>query len=221
MKILNLYCGLGGNRSGWSNEHQVTAVDNDLEVLEAYAERFPQDIVLCVDAHEYLLEEHREFEFIWSSPPCQSHSQLALTARGKHGRTRYPDMRLYEEIVLLRSFYDGLYCVENVEPFYGALIPCQKRGRHLLWANFYIPEFNVDDVLWKDVEEGHYGVELGRKIYLGNNDPLTVYRNMVHPKIGEEVLRAAESVFEGPKYVGVKYQHDWMLGDYVEVRNKR
>ena len=219
MKVLNLYCGLGGNRVLWSNQHQVTAVDNDIQVLEAYAERFPQDIVLCVDAHQYLLENFQDFDFIWSSPPCQSHSRLVQTARGKYGRTHYPDMRLYEEIVLLRSYFDGLYCVENVEPFYGALIPCQKRGRHLLWTNFYLPEFNVEDVRWEDVRKGHYGFYLPENIYQGSNDPLKVYRNMCNPKIGEEVLNAAQKVYNPPEYRNHSYkQHDWMLGEYVKVR---
>ena len=48
-------------------------------------------------------------------------------------------MKLYEEIIFLDNFYNGKYCVENVIPFYEPLIPAKKRGRHLYWTNFNLP----------------------------------------------------------------------------------
>ena len=76
MKILNLYVGIGGNRKLWGNEHQITAVEIDPKIAAIYQEFFPNDEVIVADAHEYLLKHYKEFDFIWSSPPCPSHSHI-------------------------------------------------------------------------------------------------------------------------------------------------
>ena len=47
--------------------------------------------------------------------------------------------RSYQEILLLNNYFDGRYVVENVIPYYEPLIPAQKRGRHLYWCNFNLP----------------------------------------------------------------------------------
>ena len=52
---------------------------------------------------------------------------------------KYPDMKLYEEIIFLDNYFKGKYCVENVLPYYEPLIPAKKRGRHLYWTNFNLP----------------------------------------------------------------------------------
>jgi DNA (cytosine-5)-methyltransferase 1 len=49
-------------------------------------------------------------------------------------------MQLYQEILFLQHYYNGKYCVENVIPYYEPLIPAQKRGRHLYWTNFNLPQ---------------------------------------------------------------------------------
>ena len=52
----------------------------------------------------------------------------------------YPDLKLYQEILFLQHYYrNGKYVVENVIPYYEPLIPAQKRGRHLYWTNFKLP----------------------------------------------------------------------------------
>ena len=132
MKILNLYACLGGNRYKWDeviSDIEVTAVELDLEAARLYQERFPNDIVIVDDAHQYLLDHYKEFDFIWSSPPCPSHSTTNhfLNAQGS---IRYPDMKLYEEIIFLKHFYKGKYCIENVIPYYEPLIKGIERGRH-------------------------------------------------------------------------------------------
>ena len=144
MKVLNLYACLGGNRYKWDEvaqdariEMEVTAVELDAEAARLYQERFPNDKVIVADAHQYLLDNFKEFDFIWSSPPCPSHS------RARRANTRvdvcYPDLKLYEEIIFLESFFNGKFVVENVIPYYEPLIPAQKRGRHLYWTNFILP----------------------------------------------------------------------------------
>jgi len=76
MKILNLYAGIGGNRKLWGNAHKVTAIEIDPKIAEIYQEFFPKDTVIITDAHQYLLEHYKEFDFIWNSPPCPTHSKL-------------------------------------------------------------------------------------------------------------------------------------------------
>lgn len=138
MKILNLYACLGGNRYKWGDEHEITAVEWDPELARLYQERFPNDKVVVDDAHQYLLDNYQEFDFIWSSPPCPTHSRFNLSMKTKR-KMKYPDMALYQEIIFLQFYYKGKYVVENVIPFYDLLIPGYKRNRHVYWTNFNLP----------------------------------------------------------------------------------
>ena len=145
MKILNLYACLGGNRYKWGDEHEITAVELDQELAKLYQERFPKDRVVVADAHQYLLDHYKKFDFIWSSPPCPTHSRLNFSFKGKRQKgdgtfkLKYPDMSLYQQVIFLDNFFDGKYVVENVIPYYQPLIPAKKRGRHLYWTNFNLP----------------------------------------------------------------------------------
>ena len=138
MKILNLYACLGGNRYKWGDEHEITAVELDVELARLYQERFPNDTVIVADAHQYLLDNYKDYDFIWSSPPCPTHSTTNWFLNAQ-GVIRYPNMELYQEIILLDSFFKGKYVIENVIPYYEPLIPAKKRGRHLYWTNFPLP----------------------------------------------------------------------------------
>ena len=143
LKILNLYACLGGNRYKWNDVYDnidVTAVELDEHLAKLYQERFPNDKVIVTDAHEYLLEHYKEYDFIWSSPPCPTHSRARFWGLGANGKKPvYPDMKLYQEIILLQHHFKGKYVVENVIPYYKPIIPAQKRGRHLYWSNFNLP----------------------------------------------------------------------------------
>ena len=100
MKILNLYAGVGGNRKLWGDEYDVTAVEMNPDIAEVYQDLYPNDTVIVGDAHQYLLENYMNFDFIWSSPPCPSHSQIRYTIGFKANRkykkvdAKYPDMKL-------------------------------------------------------------------------------------------------------------------------------
>lgn len=137
MKILNLYAGIGGNRKLWGEEHQITSVEKDEATAAAYHSFFPNDEIIVADAHQYLLDHYSDFDFIWSSPPCPTHSTTNHFLNAQ-GIIRYPDMGLYQEIIFLSQFFKGKYVVENVKPYYTPLIPAQECGRHLVWANFRI-----------------------------------------------------------------------------------
>jgi DNA (cytosine-5)-methyltransferase 1 len=148
MKILNLYCGLGGNRKNWGDSHEITAIENVPEIAKIYQDFFPKDKVIIADAHQYLLDHYKEFDFIWSSPPCPSHSQLRYNLGFKANRKYkkvdavYPDMTLYQEIILLKYWFSGKWVVENTIPYYEPLVAGQKVGGHIWWANFIINNFN-------------------------------------------------------------------------------
>ena len=140
-KILNLYACLGGNRYKWdevSDNLEITAIELDPELARLCQERFHNDIVIISDAHQYLLDDYKEFDFIWSSPPCPSHSRLVTGNKNKL-KMQYPEMGLYQEVIFLDNFFKGKYVVENVIPYYKPLIQAKKRGRHLYWTNFNLP----------------------------------------------------------------------------------
>ena len=165
MKILNLYACLGGNRYKWDEvaDVDVTAVEWDEELAKLYQERFPNDKVVVADAHQYLLDHYKEFDFIWSSPPCPTHSRLVNTNKNRSGYIlRYPDMKLYQEIILLDNHFKGKYCVENVISYYKPLITAKKRGRHYYWTNFILP----NDIKDRDSINGVIGTKGSQKVYI-------------------------------------------------------
>ena len=200
MKVLNLYAGLGGNRKHWEG-CQVTAVEMEPEIAEVYSAQHPDDIVIIGDAHEYLLEHFSEFDFIWSSPPCQSHSRMIRSGRNR--KPRYVDMRLYEEIFLLKHDFKGLWVVENVIPFYEPMLNPVKFGRHMIWSSFKIPvmaeipEFknfiNRQNLSAKKDMMDWLGIHYEKNIYYKTNHcPTQILRNCVHPDMGLHIFNAAK-----------------------------
>ena len=194
MKILNLYACLGGNRYKWGDDHDITAVELDSVAAKLYKERFPNDTVIVADAHQYLLDHYKEFDFIWSSPPCPSHSRINITQKTRDvWKPRYPSMMLYEEIIFLMHYFEGKYCVENVVPFYDPLIPAKKRGRHLYWTNFNLPNKlsdkdygkNVSNMKIKELSEYH---DYDFNKYNGNQSRLKMARNLVDYEAGKTIL---------------------------------
>lgn len=145
MKVLNLFAGLGGNRKYWDEvarekgvSIEVTAVEFDPEIAKAYTKRYPNDNVIIGDAWDYAAKNYLDFDFIWASPPCQTHSRLNIANNIRNDRTkRLPDFRLYELIVYLKYFCKKAFVIENVVPYYEPLIkPTAEIGRHYFWANF-------------------------------------------------------------------------------------
>ena len=195
MKILNLYACLGGNRYKWNEvkeDIEVTAVEWDKELARLYQERFPSDKVIITDAHQYLLDHYKEYDFIWSSPPCPTHSR-ARFARRETTVAKYPDLKLYEEILFLQNWFKGKYIVENVIPYYEPLIPAKKRGRHLYWSNFNIPN-NLRERK-SSIMEGKNEVErwcefhnYDFKKYKGNQRTDKIARNLVDYQAGETIF---------------------------------
>jgi len=197
MKILNLYAGIGGNRKLWGDQHDITAVEYDPNIAKIYKENFPNDEVIVEDAHEYLLEHFREYDFIWSSPPCPSHSKVrkSLAMKKKKDGTIYeqnkpiyPDMRLYQEILLLEGYYKGKYCIENVIPWYKPLIEPKKIGRHCFWSNFDIPNKKFEARGSFDNTE-ELANKLGYDISNWKNvNKKLLLRNCVEPEVAKYIL---------------------------------
>lgn len=203
MKILNLYACLGGNRYKWGNDHEITAVELDPEAARLYQERFPNDTVIIADAHQFLLDHYKEFDFIWSSPPCPTHSRARFWSSSNYDTTTeavYPDMKLYEEIFFLKHYFKtGKYVVENVIPYYQPLIQAQKRGRHLYWTNFKLPN---------DLKDRRFAISSAKQElkglcefhdydfnqYKGKQSVLKMARNLVDYEAGKTILDTALNI---------------------------
>jgi len=199
IKILNLYACLGGNRYKWNEvkeDIEVTAVELDPELAKLYQERFPNDKVIVADAHQYLLDHYKEFDFIWSSPPCPTHSRVRMSQKNRDTFIdKYPDMKLYEEIIFLKHNFKGKYVVENVIPYYEPLIPAKKRGRHLYWTNFNLPtnvnERKLDGTLTNMIDEvGQLSKfhDYDFTKYKGSQRLDKVARNLVDYEVGKTIF---------------------------------
>lgn len=202
LKILNLYAGIGGNRKLWGNDIEVTAVEINPKIAECYQKLFPKDKVIVGDVHEYLRQHFREFDFIWASPPCQSHSSLNFYNWNIPERLRYPDMVLYQEILLLKHFYKGKWVIENVKPYYEPLIqPSFKTDRHYFWSSNFmlVPESprtftsikdnnkEMEKILGFDLTDFNINAKLKR----------TVLRNCVKPEIGGYIFNEIRKAKNG------------------------
>lgn len=201
MRVLNLYAGLGGNRKNWQGI-EVTAVEMEPDIARVYKDQFPNDEVIIGDAHEYLLQNFERFDFIWTSPPCQTHSKMMKATR--HKKPRYTDMALYQEIIFLKHFFKGKWVVENVKPYYEPMIrPSAILGRHCFWSNFFIPQKEVKQpegfitksnlTAAKEMKKW-LGIDYSGSIYYKDNHcPVQVLRNCVHPEIGLHVFEASKN----------------------------
>lgn len=190
IKVLNLYAGLGGNRKLWTNV-DVVAVENDREIANIYGQFFPKDVVIVEDAHDYLAKYYKDFDFIWSSPPCQSHSKVRMMA-SKHGSydAVMPDMNLWAEIIFLQNFAtEQKWVVENVKPYYDPFIkPTVKLGRHLIWSNFEIPFIEIKDGLTHNERGMHYKGYFDLSNFKLNQRKDQIIRNSVDPEIGKYIF---------------------------------
>lgn len=185
-KVLNLYAGIGGNRKLWpSDQIEVTAVELNDKIANKYIELFPNDRLIICDAHEYLLDNYSKFDFIWTSPPCQTHSRANYFINSIAKRSRYPDMSLWQEIIFLTQFYKGKFCVENVIGYYDPLIKPIEIGRHYLWTNFKIPKIKMptDEI----------GTMMKQYVGTGKHahDKPQEYRNAVNSELGLHVFNCA------------------------------
>lgn len=207
MKILNLYAGIGGNRKLWGDTYEITAVEYKPEIAKIYQDFFPNDKVIVSDAHQYLLDYYKEFDFIWTSPPCPSHSklrkQLSMSAGSK---AIYPDMKLYEEILLLQGYFKGNWVVENVVSWYEPLIKPQLLQRHYFWSNKKLQDYTFGNLKTfkkdkirlgsKDLTNGIAIKQLQETLgisleHINTPNKRLLLRNCVNPELGLHILNEA------------------------------
>ncbi|MQP53706.1 MULTISPECIES: DNA cytosine methyltransferase [unclassified Flavobacterium] len=186
MKILNLYAGIGGNRTLWGDEHEITAIEINSDIASEYKYKFPNDEVIQTDSHQFLLHNYQNYDFIWSSPPCPSHSRLCYSQKEK----RYAEMSLYQQIILLKSWFKGKYAIENVVPYYDYLIqPSIMIGRHPYWTNFKVEQLEVKNIDVSRSTKEELSEYLGIPIPRINGALLL--RNSVEPNVGKHILDCA------------------------------
>ena len=141
-----------------------------------------------------MLKHFEEFDFIWSSPPCPSHSRIrrySAVARGQN-EPIYPDMKLWQEIIFLENHFKGKWVVENVKTYYKPLIQPQELANHYFWANFIIGKVKSQsrehnsrlETLQerKGFDLSNYKTELHKK---------KILRNCVEPKTGLHIFNSA------------------------------
>ncbi len=201
IKILNLYAGIGGNRKLWNevdSNIEVTAVEFDENIAKVYQDRFPNDTFVVGDAKEYLLENYKNFDFIWASPPCQTHSRIrrckvdCVPNSAGVVKPIYPDMSLYQIIIFLKSHFKGYFVVENVIPYYKPLInPDYSIDRHFYWSNFFIWNINIE----KKIIIAHTKIsdlkDFDLSIYKNIKNKIQVIRNQLDYDVGKHILNCA------------------------------
>ena len=202
-RILNLEAGLGGNCHLWPDDVEVVSVEIEPKIAAVNQRLHPKQRVIVADAGQYLLDNHHLFDFVWSSPPCQTHSKMNKATRHK-SCARYVDMTLWQRILFLQHHFAGLFCVENVVPYYAPLIkPTAQIGRHLFWSNFPIVADEVQqpsgfinkcNLAGKAALMEWLGIHYAENIYYGKNHcPAQILRNCVHPKLGAQILQCART----------------------------
>jgi len=191
-RVLNLYAGIGGNRKLWDGV-DVTAIEWDADKADVYRDHYPDDRVIEADAHEYLLEHYNEYDFIWASPPCPTHSTIRKITSGDDEQNDpvYPDMKLWQEVLFLEGYHDGNYAVENVRTWYDPLKEPQEVGRHYFWTNYAVPSIksmpqNNQYASVEELEE-RYGFDLSG-YGIGTDKKIKMLRNCVSPKVAQHVF---------------------------------
>ena len=205
--VLDLFAGVGGTTLGIlaylesiGIDCEYIAVENDSEVIEAREELFHvvgetyTHTILDDDAYTFLNQPQYssdKYDFIWASPPCQSHSRCNMYYNKKN-----PDMRLWDLIRKLQQ-QDTPFVVENVQPYYTPPInPSIKIGRHYFWSNkpiihFKVPE-RAKDWGWMGIPdwEKYHGIETRVTDHIKDRmKRRQVLRNMLHPDISYNIIK--------------------------------
>ena len=104
-------------------------------------------------------------------------------------------MKLYQEIILLKHYFKGGYVVENVSPYYKPLIDAKKRGRHLYWTNFNLPnDLNsrkspvISGTGVSEVQEFSIFHDYDFRKYKGEQSRVKMARNLVDYEAGKTIL---------------------------------
>jgi len=209
--ICNAFGGVGANTHNWSRDkHDITHIEYNKEIARCNEQLHPEDTVVVEDAIIHLENNWDQYDYIWASPPCPSHSSIRKAGAKKGQYTaKMPDMDLYSVIVFLDEFFQGEFTVENVKPYYKRLDkqerekirnrqtvipPASETSRHLFWSSHEVPEVRLP------TQNIHHGNHSDMTEWLGipelndytfqSVEKRKVLRNCVHPKIGEAILKS-------------------------------
>lgn len=179
IKFLNTFAGVGGNTELLDRDKfEVTHIELYSKPTRYLEENFPNDIVLRKNAWRYIPENFRDYDIVWASPSCKTHSRarvFQLSDRYVNGNFELPDERLWMLIKWLKVFGSRMiWIVENVIPFYTSIeIPTALVGRHLVWSNKRIGDksFEADQIIYK--QKGSFD------------------RDRMNPEIGKYIIEQA------------------------------
>lgn len=174
--------------------HEIVAIENNEEIAKIYQKFFPNDKVIVTDAHKFLLEHFNEFDFIWASPPCPSHSR-ARKSNPKQNKPIFPNLKLYEEILFLMGYFKGKWVVENVISWYDPLIKPKEIGHHYFWTNYPLSKKQFAKRGISQVGETLQTLQKRRfdlsHIDSSKVDKRLVLRNCVEPELGLHIFEMA------------------------------
>ncbi len=148
--------------------------------------------------------DHYLFNFLSMTSPeakrlwrraVKEHFDCRCVYCGETYELQHPDMKLYQEIILLRSLYKGGWVVENVKSYYEPLIQPQESGSHFFWSNFDIPVMDTRKKVRNDK-----GYTLAKKMedknmfikdfYDYKGDKRTLLNNAIEGELGLAILNA-------------------------------
>lgn len=180
IKVLNLYAGIGGNRKLWEDV-EVTAIERNKTIAKIYKDFYPNDEVITTNAHKFLLKYYNKYDFIWSSPPCPTHSKINfLNNIQDNKKLNYPNMMLYEEIIFLKTWFKSKWVIENVKGYYDPFIKPYESENHYFWSNFHIGYRNPIERKIRGEKEEKWGFDL-KPYNIPKRFKREILNNMVNP----------------------------------------
>ena len=105
MKAVDLFCGAGGAAQGLKNAGFSKIVGIDIEYQPEYPFEFIHSDVFNVE-----LDFFKDFDFVWSSPPCQAYT--FATEKSRNLGKVYPDLVKLTRQLLLKI--NKPFVIENV-----------------------------------------------------------------------------------------------------------
>lgn len=105
--------------------------------------------------------------------------------------------KLYQEIILLQHHFKGKYVIENVIAYYEPMFNPKKRGRHLYWTNFNLPNKISRDFSMQGSNSNKEFQRLSKfhdydfSKYKGEQSKTKIARNLVDYEAGKTILETA------------------------------
>jgi DNA (cytosine-5)-methyltransferase 1 len=123
-------------------------------------------------------------------------------------------MKLWQEIILLRHFFKGKYCIENVISYYEPMFNPQLSGRHYFWANFRIPLMKFEKQIGRmNGKKADLGGKIQAELRTNNHKKLgfdlskydhkdkeKLLNNCVAPEIGLAIFESALNIYNHSKF---------------------